>query len=187
MSHTDHSQSLRSFADQKPKLGHNVFIDKTALVIGDVTIGDDSSIWPTTILRGDMHSIHIGQRTNVQDLTMGHVTHAGPFNPNGYPLIIGDDCTIGHHVMLHGCQIGHRVLIGMGATIMDGVVIEDEVVVGAGSLVPPGKKLASGFLYMGSPVKQIRPLTEGENAFFVYSANNYKKLKDQYLADNMSE
>lgn len=175
--------SIRAFNGSTPELGNGVFIDPTAVVIGDVTIGDDASIWPQTVVRGDMHRIVIGARTSVQDLTLCHVTHAGPYNSEGHPLLVGDDCTIAHHVTLHGCSVGDRVLVGMGSIVMDGAVIENDVVVGANSLVPPGKHLKSGFLYLGSPVKQVRPLTDKEKAFFTYSANNYCKLKDQYLAE----
>src|SRR5690606_1669575 len=129
-----------------PQLGARVLIDVTAVVIGQVTIGDDSSIWPYAILRGDMRSICIGARTSIQDGSVLHITHAGPFNPEGFPLIVGDDVTVGHSVNLHGCTIGNRVLVGMGSTLLDGVVVEDDVVIGAGTLVPPGKRLESGYL-----------------------------------------
>ncbi|KPA89737.1 MULTISPECIES: gamma carbonic anhydrase family protein [Pseudomonas] len=175
--------TLRTYQNHTPSLGSRAFVDHSAVVIGDVEIGDDSSIWPLTVIRGDMHRIRIGARTSVQDGCVLHITHAGPFNPDGFPLLIGDDVTIAHKVMLHGCSIGSRILIGMGSIVMDGAVIEDEVIVGAGSLVPPGKQLASGFLYVGSPVKQVRPLTEKEKAFFTYSAANYVKLKDQHIAE----
>ena len=152
-------------------------------LIGDVEIGADSSVWPLTVIRGDMHRIRIGARTSVQDGCVLHITHAGPFNPDGFPLLIGDDVTIAHKVMLHGCSVGSRVLIGMGSIVMDGAVVEDDVIIGAGSLVPPGKTLESGFLYVGSPVKQARALTDKERAFFPYSAANYVKLKDLHLAE----
>jgi carbonic anhydrase/acetyltransferase-like protein (isoleucine patch superfamily) len=167
-----------------PKLGNNVFIDLRASVIGNVSIGDDSSIWPYAVIRGDMHHIRIGQRTSIQDGAICHITHAGPFNPDGWPLIIGDDCTIGHGVILHGCTLGNRILVGMRSTIMDGAVIADDIVIGANSLVPPNKQLESGFLYMGSPVKQVRPLTDKELSYFCYSANNYCRLKDRYLFED---
>ncbi|MFS1290484.1 gamma carbonic anhydrase family protein [Pseudomonas piscis] len=175
--------AIRTYQDHRPKLGERAFVDHSAVVIGDVEIGADSSVWPLTVIRGDMHRIRIGARTSVQDASVLHITHAGPFNPEGFPLLIGDDVTIAHKVMLHGCNIGSRVLIGMGSIVMDGAVVEDDVMVGAGSLVPPGKRLASGFLYVGSPVKQARALTEKERAFFTYSAGNYVKLKDQHLAE----
>lgn len=175
---------LRKFRDWQPKLGERVFIDPSAVVLGDVELGDDCSVWPATVIRGDMHRIRIGARTSVQDGSVLHITHAGPFNPDGYPLIIGEDVTIGHKVLLHGCTVGNRVLIGMGSIVMDGAVIEDEVVLGAGSLVPAGKTLKSGYLYMGSPAREIRPISERERSFFSYSANNYVKLKDQHLAED---
>jgi carbonic anhydrase/acetyltransferase-like protein (isoleucine patch superfamily) len=175
--------AIRTFAQLTPRLGERAFVDTSAVVIGDVEIGTDSSVWPLTVIRGDMHRIRIGKRTSVQDGSVLHITHAGPFNPDGFPLLIGDDVTIGHKVMLHGCTVGSRILIGMGSTVMDGAVVEDEVIIGAGSLVPPGKRLESGFLYVGSPVKQARRLTEKERSFFTYTAGNYVKLKDQHLAE----
>jgi Carbonic anhydrases/acetyltransferases, isoleucine patch superfamily len=133
-----------------------------------------------------MHSIQIGARTSVQDNAVLHITHASDYNPAGYPLVIGDDVTIGHGACLHGCRVGSRVLIGIGATVLDGAVIEDEVMIGAGSLVPPGKRLESGYLYVGSPVKQARPLKDSEKAFFSYSAQNYVALKNEYLREQKS-
>lgn len=175
--------SIRTFQGITPKLGERAFVDSSAVVLGDVEIGDDSSVWPQVAIRGDVHRIRIGARTSIQDGSVLHVTHAGPFNPDGYPLEIGDDVTVGHKVTLHGCRIGNRVLVGMGAIVLDGAVVEDEVIIGAGSLVPPGKTLESGYLYVGSPVKQARPLSDKERGFFAYSAGNYVKLKDQHLAE----
>lgn len=178
--------AIRSYQQFTPQLGERVFVDASAVVLGDVEIGDDSSVWPLVVIRGDMHSIRIGERSSVQDGSVLHITHAGPFNPGGYPLNIGDDVTVGHNVTLHGCSVGNRVLIGMGSIVMDGVVIEDEVVLGAGSLVPPGKRLESGYLYVGSPAKQARQLTEEERSYFRYSADNYVRLKDQHLMEGFS-
>lgn len=175
--------TIRTYQSITPQLGERAFVDASAVVIGDVEIGEDSSVWPLTVIRGDMHRIRIGKRTSVQDGSVLHITHAGPFNPDGFPLIIGDEVTIGHKVMLHGCTLGSRILVGMGSTVMDGAVVEDEVIIGAGSLVPPGKVLESGYLYVGSPVKQARPLTDKERNFFSYTAGNYVKLKDQHLAE----
>ena len=175
--------TIRTYQGQTPQLGARAFVDASAVVIGDVALGDDCSVWPLAVIRGDMHRIRIGARTSIQDGSVLHITHAGPFNPDGYPLEIGDDVTVGHKVTLHGCKIGSRVLVGMGAIVMDGAVVEDEVVIGAGSLVPPGKRLESGYLYVGSPVKQARPLSDKERAFFAYSAANYVKLKDLHLAE----
>lgn len=175
--------NIRTFEDMTPKLGERVFVDHSAVVIGDVEIGDDSSIWPLVAVRGDMHHICIGARTSIQDGSVLHITHAGEFNAEGYPLIVGDDVTVGHQVLLHGCTIQDRVLVGMGSTLLDGVVVQSDVMIGANSLVPGGKVLESGYLYLGSPVKQIRQLTEQEMQFLRYSAGNYVKLKDRYLAE----
>jgi carbonic anhydrase/acetyltransferase-like protein (isoleucine patch superfamily) len=175
--------TLKSFAGHQPTLGQRVWVDDSAVIIGQVEIGDDSSVWPLVSIRGDMHFIRIGSRTSIQDNSCLHITHASEYHPEGYPLVIGNDVTIGHKVMLHGCTIGNQVLVGMSATVLDGVVVEDQVVIGAGSLVPPGKRLKSGYLYLGSPVKQVRPLTEEELNYFQYACSNYVKLKDAYLAN----
>lgn len=175
--------AVRSFGGHTPKLGERVFVDGRAVVLGDVELGDDCSVWPCAVIRGDMHRIRIGHRVSVQDNSTLHITHAGPFNSDGYPLTIGDDVTIGHGATLHGCTLGNRILVGIGATVLDGAVVEDEVVIAAGTLVPPGKRLESGYMYLGSPCKQARPLTEKERKFFTYSAQNYTRLKDQYLAE----
>jgi len=179
--------AIRTYQSITPQLGERAFVDASAVVIGDVEIGEDSSVWPLTVIRGDMHRIRIGKRTSVQDGSVLHITHAGPFNPDGFPLIIGDEVTIGHKVMLHGCTLGSRILVGMGSTVMDGAVVEDDVIIGAGSLVPPGKVLESGFLYVGSPVKQARPLNDKERNFFSYTAGNYVKLKDQHIAEGYDQ
>ncbi len=175
--------TIRTYRGLAPTLSERVFVDTSAVVIGDVALGDDSSVWPLTVIRGDMQRIRVGARTSIQDGSVLHITHAGPFNPDGFPLVIGDEVTVGHRVTLHGCVLGDRILVGMGSIVMDGAVVEDEVIIGAGSLVPPGKRLESGFLYVGSPVKQARPLTEQERTFFAYTAGNYVKLKDLHLAE----
>lgn len=176
--------NIRPFESHTPVVGKGAWVDQSAVVIGDVHIGQDSSIWPMTVIRGDIHRIRIGERSSIQDGSVVHVTHAGPFNPDGFPCTVGNDVTVGHKVMLHGCTIHDRVLVGMGATVMDGAVVESDVIIGAGSLVPPGKTLAGGHLYVGSPVKQIRPLTEQEKSFFLYTAEKYRELKDRYLANS---
>jgi len=175
--------SVRNYLEFSPTLGKKVFIDPSAVVIGDVEIGDDSSIWPLVTIRGDMHKIRIGERTSIQDGSVLHITHAGPYNPNGFPLIIGSDVTVGHKALLHGCTIADKVLVGMGAIVMDGAVIEEEVILAAGSLVSPGKILESGHMYRGSPAKKIRPISEKEKTFFKYTASNYVKLKDLHIDD----
>lgn len=175
--------AIRSFKGLQPALGARVFIDPGAVVIGDVSLGDDVSVWPCAVIRGDMHKISVGARTSVQDNAVLHITHASTFNPGGWPLSIGEDVTIGHGACLHGCTLGNRILVGIGATVLDGAVVEDEVIIAAGALVPPGKRLESGFLYVGNPCKPARPLKDSERAFFTYSAQNYCKLKDEYLAE----
>lgn len=176
--------NIRSYNGITPLLGERVFVDASAVVLGDVEIGDDSSVWPLTVIRGDMHAIRIGARSSIQDGSVLHITHAGPFNPEGFALHIGDDVTVGHKVLLHGCSIGNRVLVGMGCIVMDGAVVEDEVMIGAGSLVPAGRRLQSGYLYLGSPARQARALTEREREFLRYSAQNYVRLKDTYLLEH---
>jgi carbonic anhydrase/acetyltransferase-like protein (isoleucine patch superfamily) len=131
-----------------------------------------------------MHHIRIGARCSIQDGSVLHITHASTYEPEGFPLTIGDDVSVGHRAVLHGCTIGSRVLVGIGAIILDGAIIEDEVVIGAGSLIPPGKRLSSGFLYVGSPAKQVRALTEKEKSFFSYGAANYAKLKEKHRTSN---
>jgi carbonic anhydrase/acetyltransferase-like protein (isoleucine patch superfamily) len=176
---------LHSFRGHTPQLGQAVFVDAQAFVLGDVALADDVSVWPGAVIRGDMHRIRIGARTSVQDGAVLHITHASDYNPEGWPLTIGADVTIGHQACLHGCTIGNEVLVGIGATVLDGAVVEDQVVIGAGTLVPPGKRLASGYLYVGSPARQKRPLTEKEKTFFKYSAANYCQLKDEYLTEGV--
>lgn len=179
------SAVLRPYKDTFPELGQRVMVDASSVVVGDVRIADDVGIWPLVAMRGDVHFIEIGARTNIQDGSVLHVTHKSSYNPEGNPLVIGEDVTVGHKVMLHGCTIGNRVLVGMGSIVLDGAVIEDDVMIGAGSLIPPNKRLASGYLYLGSPVKQIRPLTEAEIEGLFYSANNYVQWKDDYLAQEI--
>ena len=173
--------NIVTFNHKTPQLGKQVYVADTARLVGDISIGDDCSIWPFVSARGDMHRIQIGERTSIQDNTVLHITHAGPFNNEGWPLTIGSDVTVGHSATLHGCTIGNRVLVGIGSIVLDGAVVEDDVVLGAGCLVPPGKRLQSGYLYVGSPCRQARPLKPSELEFFTYSANNYVKLKNKYL------
>jgi carbonic anhydrase/acetyltransferase-like protein (isoleucine patch superfamily) len=172
------------FAGRWPDEGERVFIEPSCVVIGDVVLGDDVSLWPQVTVRGDVNAIRIGARTNIQDGAVLHVTHkGGPQTPEGHALTIGEAVTVGHRAILHGCTIGNRVIVGMGAIVMDGAVVEDEVVIAAGSLVPPGKRLARGHLYKGSPAQQARPLSQAELDYFEYSADHYVRLKDRYLAE----
>lgn len=177
---------IRSYKGIYPKLEKSVYVDESAVLVGDITIGEDSSVWPLVAARGDVNYIQIGERTNIQDGSVLHLTRKSANNPDGYPLIIGDDVTVGHKVMLHGCKLGNRILVGMGAIVMDNAIVEDDVIIGGGALVPPNKKLESGYLYVGSPVKQARPLTDSEFAFLKISALNYVELKDDYLAESDS-
>ena len=176
--------TISAYLDTLPVLGARVFLHDSAQVIGDVQIGDDSSVWCNAVLRGDVNRITIGKCSNVQDLTMGHVAHRTAAKPNGSPLIIGDYVTIGHAVILHGCTIGNACLIGMGSIVMDDAVIGDEVMLGAGSLVPPGKRLESGMLYIGRPAVAVRALSAEERAYLRYSAEHYVRVKDNYLERN---
>ncbi|PWC09394.1 gamma carbonic anhydrase family protein [Brenneria roseae subsp. americana] len=178
------SELLRRYKDALPVVGENVMIDRSSVVIGKVTLGDDVSVWPLVVVRGDVNQISIGARSNIQDGSVLHITHSSEKNPEGNPLIIGEDVTVGHKAMLHGCKIGNRVLIGMGSIILDGAIIEDDVMIGAGSLVSPGKRLESGYLYLGSPAKKIRPLTQEEIEGLIYSSNNYVRWKNEYLAQD---
>ena len=173
--------NLRSFNKKSPVLGNRVYVDETAVVIGDVHLGDDCSVFPTVVIRGDVNRIHIGKGTNIQDGSVLHVNHEGEFNSGGDPLNIGEYVTVGHRAVLHGCTIGNYCLIGINAVVLDKVVIPDFVLIGANCLVPPGKILESGFLYVGSPAKKVRELTEEEKNYFKYSAEHYMVLKDMYL------
>lgn len=173
--------NIRPYRDLTPKLDDSVYVDPMAAVIGDVQIGPDSSIWPFATLRGDVNYIRVGARTSIQDGSVCHVTHRNETLPNGWPLIIGDDVTIGHKVVLHGCTIGSRVLVGIGSIVLDGATVEDDVMIGAGTLVPPGKRLESGYLYLGSPCKQVRPLSQEELDRLPYSAQHYVRVKNDYL------
>jgi len=174
--------TLRSFENIKPSITSDTYIDETGLVIGDVSIGTESSIWPFTVMRGDVNIIRIGDQTNIQDHSVCHVTHDGPYNSGGYPLVIGNQVTVGHRVTLHGCTVGDNCLIGMSATIMDGVIIEPNTLIGAGSLVTPNKTLETGYLWMGSPVRKIRKLSSEEIDSISYSAKHYVRLAKRYLS-----
>ena len=173
--------SIRRYREWLPELGPRAWVDPAATVIGRVTIGEDSSVWPGAVLRGDVNWIRIGARTSIQDGSILHEASDRLAGGGGIPLIVGDDCTVGHRVILHACTVGNRCLVGMGAIVMDGAVIGDEVIVGAGALVPAGKKLPSRTLWVGSPARQSRGLTEKEVAYLAESAAHYVVLKDDYL------
>lgn len=177
---------LAPYLDTSPLVGDRVYLHHSCQVVGDVKIASDSSVWCNAVLRGDVNRIEIGCGTNIQDLTVGHVSHKTDHKPEGSPLVIGDYVTVGHAVVLHGCRIGNECLIGMGSIILDDVVIPDHVMVGAGSLVTQGKVLESGKLYMGRPARAVRALTGEEIAYLRYSAEHYIRLKDNYLNESKS-
>ena len=171
---------IRNYKDISPSIGEGSYIDETAVVIGDVEIGENCSVWPLTVIRGDINKIRIGDNTNIQDGSVLHVTHRGDYSPEGAELHIGSEVTVGHKALLHGCRIGNQCLIGMGSIIADNAVVEDRVIVGSGSLVPPGKTLESGYLYFGNPAEQKRPLSERELEYLAYVADHYVLLKQNY-------
>jgi carbonic anhydrase/acetyltransferase-like protein (isoleucine patch superfamily) len=173
--------AIRPYKNILPTIAKTAFVDESAVVIGDVVVGEDASIWPHCSIRGDVHYIRIGARSNIQDGTVIHVTHRHAALPEGRPAVVGEDVTVGHQCILHACTIGNRVLIGMGSQILDAAVVQDYVLLGAGSLVTEGKILESGYLYIGRPAKKVRELTAEEKARFEYSAKHYVKLKNDYL------
>ena len=174
--------SIRPFQNISPTLGQRVYVDEAATVIGDVVLGDDVSIWPGAVLRGDVNFIRIGARSNVQDGSIIHVTHDGPYGqPGGFATVIGADVTIGHGAIVHACVIEDACLIGMGSTILDGAVVRKHGFVGAGALVPPGKTVGSGELWLGNPARCVRKLSAEEIEQLYYSAQHYIRLKDKYL------
>ncbi len=172
--------AIRNFCGAKPTIDSSAFIDPTALVIGDVDVGADVFVLPYVVIRGDVNTVNIGAACNIQDGSVLHVNSDSSFAPGGAPLDIGAEITIGHKVLLHGCRIDDHCLIGMGSTVMDRAIIERDVILGAGSLVTPGKHLRSGFLYAGSPVRQIRPLTDKDIGYIDWSYKHYRKLKEQH-------
>ncbi|MFQ5642661.1 MAG: gamma carbonic anhydrase family protein [Thiogranum sp.] len=172
--------SVRSFEGIQPDLHPTVYVDEQALVSGAVKIGADSSIWPMSVVRGDVNRIEIGARTNIQDGSVLHVTHDSEFAEGGMPLCIGDEVTVGHKAVLHACTIEDGCLIGMGAVVLDGAVVRSGAIVGAGALVPPNKELEGGYLYVGAPAKRVRELTAKEKRFLKYSAEHYVRLKERH-------
>lgn len=172
---------LRPFLDKSPVLGQRVYVDPACTVIGDVVLGDDVSVWPGTVIRGDVNHVRVGARTNVQDGSIIHVSHASPYNKGGYPTLIGAGVTVGHGCIIHACSIGDYCLIGMGACVLDGAVIEDEAFIGAGAVVGPGKRVARGELWVGNPARPVRTLDAQAIEGLHYSADHYVRLKDQYL------
>ncbi|HEY6942750.1 gamma carbonic anhydrase family protein [Dokdonella sp.] len=174
--------NIRPYQGIHPRLGANVYVDPGAHLIGDVELGDDASLWPGVVARGDVHYIRIGARTNVQDGSILHVTHAGEYTDDGFPLVIGSDVTIGHAAVVHACTIHDACLIGMHATVLDGAVVHRHSMIGAGALVAPGKVVGEGELWVGNPARRVRTLSTQEIERLYYSAQHYVQLKDRYLA-----
>ncbi len=175
--------SIRKHLEHVPVLGERVYVDPAAVVIGDVQVGKDASIWPGAVVRGDLESIKIGEFTNVQDNATLHVTHDGPYTPGGMALNIGSYVTIGHGAILHACTVGDYCLIGMGSIVLDGAIVEDHAMLGAGSLVSPGTCVTGKSLWLGRPAKRVRELSDRELEMLEYSAKHYARLKDRYLQD----
>ncbi len=175
-----HMSNIRPYLKHFPQIADSAFIDPSAVIIGRVTIAKNASIWCNVVIRGDVAAISIDENSNIQDLTMLHVTHDNPGKTVETSLVIGKNVTVGHNCCLHACQLRNNILVGMGTTILDNVVVEENVMIGAGSLVPQGKRLAAGHLYFGNPVKQIRPLTAAEIAHLAYSAQHYVKIAQNH-------
>lgn len=173
--------SIRDYKGVTPTIAGSAYIDEAAVVIGDVHIGDECSVWPGVVIRGDVNRIRIGARSNIQDGTVIHVTRPRSNLPDGFDVFIGNDVTIGHKVTVHGCRIEDRCLIGIGSIILDGAVIQSQVLLGAGSLVTEGKVLESGYLYLGSPAKKVRMLTDDELQRLTKSATHYVNLSRDYI------
>lgn len=171
---------IRTFEGNSPRLSEGAWVDETALVIGNVEIGANSSVWPQCVIRGDIQAICIGRNTNVQDGSVLHVSHDSEYCPGGQSLIVGDGVTVGHRVILHACSIGDSCLLGMGSIVLDRAELEPRVMLGAGSLVPGGKRLQGGYLWLGSPVRRVRALTARELGYLEYSAAHYVRLAERH-------
>ncbi|MEA3277343.1 MAG: gamma carbonic anhydrase family protein [Pseudomonadota bacterium] len=170
--------NIRTFQGRHPRIAATAWVDESAVIVGDVEIGPRSSVWPMCVLRGDIHHIRIGTETNIQDGSILHVSHDSRFLPGGAPLVIHDRVTVGHQAVLHGCEIQDRCLVGIGARVLDRAVLESRTMLGAGSLVPPGRVLEGGYLWLGVPARRVRPLTDEELEYLDYSAEHYVRLAD---------
>jgi len=171
---------IRAWGGKTPRLADSVWVADGAVIIGDVEIGPESSVWFGAVVRGDVNHIRIGARTNLQDYSVLHVTSGT------HPTLVGDDVTLGHRVTLHGCTVKDRCLVGIGATVMDGAVVGEDAMVAAGSLVPPGMVVPRGMLALGSPAKVKRQLTREEIEYFRKSAANYAGYAGQYRREGWS-
>jgi carbonic anhydrase/acetyltransferase-like protein (isoleucine patch superfamily) len=174
---------IRSFEQVSPAIDPTAWIDDSAVVIGDVEIGADSSVWPQCVLRGDVNRIQVGCRSSIQDGCVVHVSHRSGFNPSGNETVVGDEVTIGHLVVLHGCTVEDRCLVGSGSILLDGCRVQSGAMIAAGSLVTPGTVVEGGYLWLGRPARRLRPLTEEEMERLEYSARHYVKLKNRYSPD----
>ncbi len=172
--------TIRKFNSHTPSIDPSAYVDPAALVIGQVTMGANSSIWPMTVVRGDINVVAIGERTNIQDGSILHVTHDGEFSPGGAKLTIGNDVTVGHSVVLHACTLHDKCLIGIGSIVLDNAVVHSNAMLGAGSLVTSGKELEGGYLWMGRPAKKVRELNDREIEYLTYSAAHYVKVKKMH-------
>src|SRR6187401_2600364 len=171
--------NLRPYLDHVPVVGERVYVDPAASLIGDVVLGDDASLWPGVVVRGDVNFIRVGARTNIQDGSVVHVSHDGPHAKlGGFATVIGEDVTIGHKAIIHACRIEDAVLIGMGAILLDGCVVRKHGFVGAGALLAPGKEVGPGELWLGNPAKKARMLSDAEIEALYYSAQHYVRLRD---------
>ena len=173
--------SIRTYNGISPILGTGAYVDPDAVLIGDVELGEDASLWPCAVARGDVHHIRIGARSNIQDGAILHVTHDGPYTPGGQPLLIGADVTVGHGAILHACTIEDTCLIGMHATVLDGARVGRHSMIGAGALVSPGKIVGEGELWLGNPARCVRKLSAKEIEMLEYSSQHYVRLKNRYL------
>lgn len=173
--------NIRAFNGIVPRLGANAYVDADALVIGDVELGEDASIWPGAVVRGDVQHIRVGARSSIQDGAVLHVTHDGPYTPGGSSLLIGADVTVGHAAVLHACTVEDACLIGIHATLLDGAVVRRHSMIGAGAMLSPGKVVGEGELWLGNPARFTRKLSDIEIEKLYYSAQNYVRLKNQYL------
>jgi carbonic anhydrase/acetyltransferase-like protein (isoleucine patch superfamily) len=177
------SETIRTYQAHRPNTATDVYVDETAILVGQVSIGSNSSVWPGAVIRGDVNAIDIGANTNIQDGVILHGSSPSKDKPEGFSVQIGNKVTVGHRAVLHGCEIGDSVIIGIGSIVLDGAKIGDNTVVAAGSLVPAGKTLCGGYLYMGSPAKQMRPLTANEIENISVSAQLYVDLKNRSQAE----
>ncbi|MBT3048216.1 MAG: gamma carbonic anhydrase family protein [Candidatus Thiodiazotropha sp.] len=171
---------LRQFESHYPAIAEDAYIDDSARIIGDVSIASRASVWPMCVIRGDIHRIRIGARSNIQDGSVLHVSHDSYYNPGGSPLTVGEGVTVGHRVLLHGCEIADHCFIGMGSIILDGAVLEPATMLGAGTLVPQGKRLQGGYLWLGQPVRRVRKLSDRELEIMAYTTDHYVKLVERY-------